>query len=737
MRCPRLLPAFISLTASVLFSQEQDIATPGSSVADLAEEVRASLVKITQEGRRGTDGLGTGFVISEDGLIATNLHVIGEARRLLIETADGDVEEVTEVHATDSDLDLAILRVKRTDLPVLELGDSDAIRQGDPIIAMGNPEGLAFSVVEGVISAMREIDSIPMIQVAIPIEQGNSGGPILDPTGNVLGLVTLKSLKTDNLGFAMPVNELKKLLRQPNPVPIEQWLTIGVLNPKLWQPVMGARWTQYAGAVEVEMPGDGFGGRSLCLWMDETPGQPFECAVAVKLNDESGAAGLAFCSDGGDRHYGFYPSGGKLRLTRFEGADVYSWTILADVETDAYRNGGWNTLRVRVDEQTIHAFVNGRKIIEQEDAAFRGGRAGLCKFRQTQAVFRSFRLGDDLSEKPIDATIAKRINASLETVLAAPEQRETIVDQLVADAAESRRLMAKRRAALEDEIELLRELEDDVHRQRVRVQLIEELDKPEERISLLRCALLLARHDNPLINIGQYTHVFQSIVEELADDPSFRGGSTEQAVKRLNRYLFEEHGYHGSRHDYYDRSNSYINEVLDDREGLPITLSVLFLELADRLRVANVRGIPLPGHFMVGYRESEGADLTLVDVFDRGRLLSPTQAAAELTVDGYLPDNAYEPATKRAIIRRMINNLLSIALDEENPASGSLPYLDLALAIDPDSAAERITRARLRERVGDKSGAQTDVLWLIDHLPEEAPPEAEQRLHEWLQILRP
>lgn len=728
---PHLLFGLWMIGASPLVA-----AKPSGSVADLAEAIRPSLVKITQEGRRGTDGLGTGFVVSDDGLIATNLHVIGEARRLLVETEDGQTHDVVEVHATDNHLDLALLRIASHDLPPLKLGDSDQIRQGDPIIAMGNPEGLAFSVVEGVISATREIESVPMLQIAVPIEQGNSGGPVLDREGKVLGLVTLKSLKTDNLGFAMPVNELKKLLEKPNPVPMDRWLTIGVLNPKVWRPIMGARWTQHAGVVEVAMPGAGFGGRSLCLWMADEPREIFETAVSVKLDDESGAAGLAFCSDGADRHYGFYPSGGKLRLTRFEGADVYSWTILADVETDAYNPGAWNTLRVRVEGPIIHAYVNGRKIIEQEDPGFRDGRVGLCKFRQTEAEFRGFRLGDDLSEKPIDAEIASRINESIDDILLSPEQKSRALDSLSQDSTTSRRLLAQRRAALESEMALLRQLEDEVHRRQVRGQLVAELAKPEAQVSLLRCALLLARHDNPLINIAQYTRLFTHMVDDLKDDPNVKKG-TEAAVTRINEYLFEENGYHGSRSNYYDRSNSYINEVLDDREGLPITLSVLYLELARRLRIDDVHGIPLPGQFMVGYFASPESDITLVDVFERGQILTPSEAAAQLTLDGYLPDEAFEPAAPRSILRRMINNVLSVAIDEDPSAENILPYLDLVLAIDPDSAAERIHRARLREQSGDKTAAQEDVLWLIEHLPDEAPPQAQERLHEWLQLLRP
>jgi serine protease Do len=102
-------------------------------------------------------------------------------------------------------------------------------------------------------------------------------------------------------------------------------------------------------------------------------------------------------------------------------------------------------------------------------------------------------------------------------------------------------------------------------------EILAELAKPEPEINLLRCALLLARHDNPEIDVASYVSAFKSMVADLKDDPEIKKG-TIPAVKRLNRYFFEENGFHGSRHDYGSRSNSYINEVIDDREGLPITL---------------------------------------------------------------------------------------------------------------------------------------------------------------------
>ncbi len=712
------------------------IAAPMKSVEAIAAEVKPAVVKVMQVGRDGVDGLGAGFVVSEDGLIATNLHVIGEARRLEVEMADGAKHEVVEVTATDAHWDLALLRVAKKGLKALPLADSDATKQGQPIVAMGNPEGLAFSVVDGVVSEFPDlINDIPMIRLAVPIEQGNSGGPLLDRQGRVLGILTLKSAKTDNLGFAMPVNELKRLIEKPNPVPMARWLTIGVLNPKLWQPLLGARWTQHAGIIKAATPGSGFGGRSLCLWTPEKPAESFEVAVNVKLEDESGAAGLVFCSDGGDAHYGFYPSAGKLRLTRFEGPDVYSWTILADVATEAYRSGDWNHLRVRVEPERLTCWVNGQRVLVQDDTGLRGGRVGLCKFRNTVAEFRGFRLGTDLAEQPVSEELAQRIESALNLLKSSSGRSPETMKDLLDQPAASRRILVERRLQLEKEAAALRELEKELHRRAVTRDLVTELTQPEDKIDLIRATLLLARHDNEEIDVGQYLQSFQRMVEDLKKDPAIAKG-TLSAVKRLNRYLFEENGFHGSRHDYGSKSNSYMNELLDDREGLPITLSVLYMELAARLKISGVYGVPLPGKFMIGYKEEPEGELQLLDVFDRGRELSVEEAALELTDSGEFTEEALQPATKRAVILRMLNNLLSSTLDDNSAVSETMPYLNLALELNPDSAVERITRARMNERIGQREAAAADVRWLTENFPSNGPEEILGQLQQWLESLQ-
>ncbi|MFM8891093.1 MAG: S1C family serine protease, partial [Planctomycetia bacterium] len=266
------------------------------SVEELARDVKPSVVTIRFTGRRrGDEGLGTGFVVG-DGLVATNLHVIGEARPISVELADGTRHDVTAVHASDRAADLAIVRIGARGLVPLPLGDADGIAAGQEVVAIGNPHGLKQSVVAGRVSALRQMEGIEMLQLALPVEPGNSGGPLLDTHGRVHGIVSMKSLVTPNLGFAVAVGRLKQLLERPNPVTMDRWLTIGGLDAAEWTTVGGARWRQRAGRIAVTGSGEGFGGRSLCLAVTPPPGDPFEVGVWVTLDDAAGAAGLVFAA---------------------------------------------------------------------------------------------------------------------------------------------------------------------------------------------------------------------------------------------------------------------------------------------------------------------------------------------------------------------------------------------------------------------------------------------------------
>src|SRR5262249_18479977 len=160
------------------------------TVEELAASARKSIVVVVFAGRDGKpQGLGTGFVVSKDGLIATNLHVIGEARPVTVQLADGTRHAVTAVHAADRSLDLAVLKIAAQGLTPLMPGDSDQLKAGQAVVALGHPRGFKFSVVSGVVSGRPKVEGRNMIQLAIPIETGNSGGPLLDLQGRVQGIV--------------------------------------------------------------------------------------------------------------------------------------------------------------------------------------------------------------------------------------------------------------------------------------------------------------------------------------------------------------------------------------------------------------------------------------------------------------------------------------------------------------------------------------------------------------------
>jgi serine protease Do len=691
---------------------------PAVSLEELTARVQKSVVVITSSGRDGRrEGVGTGFIVSADGLVATNFHVIGQGRDVRVQLADGRHADVTEIHASDRALDLAVLRIDAKDLPVLELGNSDELKQGQSVIALGNPQGLTNSVVSGVVSGMREMDGRPMIQLAIPIEPGNSGGPLVDMQGRVQGVMTMKSLLTPNLGFALAARLLKPLLEKPNPIPMSRWLTIGALDPREWQPLFGATWRQRAGRISVEDPGDSFGGRSLCLSQQQVPDRPFEIAVTVHLDQEAGAAGLAFCSDGEHRHYGFYPSNGHLRLTRFDGPDVTRWNILYDQPSRHYAPGGWNTLRVRLEPGKILCYVNDEPVVEMADSGLASGQAGLVKFRDTKAQFKNFRMGVEVPRATVPQAVARQIERLVEDLPATGPLDSRLVSVLSHDSANTAAVLRRRATALDNQARQLRNLAEAAHERHVIDELVDALAGEEDQIDLFRAGLLVARLDNEEVDVAAYRQELEQMAGELKSKLPDDADDTVR-LDALRKYLFEENGFHGSRGDFYNRANSYLNEVLDDREGLPITLAIVYMELARRIGL-NVVGVGLPGHFVVAYVPAEG-QRQLIDVFDgavkvsRDEAETRVQNATQRDLTAEQIDKLFEPVTKRAIISRMLTNLLGVAGSDAVVNR----YLNALLAIEPDNGPYHFVRAVVRYRLDDREASRDDVDWLLEHHPD-------------------
>ncbi len=244
---------------------------------------------------------------------------------------------------------------------------------------------------------------------------------------------------------------------------------------------------------------------------------------------------------------------------------------------------------------------------------------------------------------------------------------------------------------------------------------------PDEQIDLLRAALLVALLDNPEVDVEAYVQQVDRLAAGIQGQlPPQADAATK--FRTLNDVLFQQMGFHGSRTDYYSRHNSYLNEVLDDREGLPITLSIVYLEVAARLGL-EVVGVGLPGHFVVRYEPPDGPG-QLVDVFDGGKLLS-RQDAAEL-VRGFtgqpLRDEHLRASSKRSIVLRMLQNLKEVARRRQD-AAAMLRYVEAIVTIDPQDGVDRLLRAYLRAAVAQRiEAARDDLRWLEEHMPADVDP---------------
>jgi regulator of sirC expression with transglutaminase-like and TPR domain len=437
----------------------------------------------------------------------------------------------------------------------------------------------------------------------------------------------------------------------------------------------------------------------------------------VKLSDEEGAAGLVFCSDGGDNHYGFYPSNGQLRFSRFEGPDVFSWKVLAEVKSDHYRPGDWNALKVRFEKGRIQCFVNDAIAVESKDDKLSGGKVGLAKFRATEAQFRRFRVGKELGMARADDDAIARVRKFVDELPAGGKLLPGDADRLTADADIGIGLIRERVAALEDQAAQLKKFARSVHLRRVEKELASLFDKKEDdEIDLFHAALLVARLDNEEVDVEGYRQELARMASEISRSLPPQADAAAR-LAALNKYLFDELGFHGSRGEYYHRSNSYVNEVLDDREGIPITLSVIFIELARKIGL-NVVGVGLPGHFVVRHEPARG-ESQLLDVFDRAEIVTREEAEKLVQQAARRPatDADFASTPKRAIIVRMLHNLLALARNARD-AEGMLRYLDAVIAVDSDAAEDRFNRAGVLTYIGRRAEALADTDWLLEHRPE-------------------
>lgn len=185
-------------------------------IGNIFKKQADSIVVVGIVGKRKKDSRsGTGFFVSDDGLIVTNYHLIKKARRIFIKLRDNTAYTRVKVVNLDVPRDIAVLKIDGKGFTPVKLGNSDEASIGQRVVAIGNPLGLESTVSDGLISAIRNGGPGEKIfQISVPLSNGSSGGPLFNLKGEVIGVVTASMQKGQSLNFVVPINTVKSRLRR-------------------------------------------------------------------------------------------------------------------------------------------------------------------------------------------------------------------------------------------------------------------------------------------------------------------------------------------------------------------------------------------------------------------------------------------------------------------------------------------------------------------------------------------
>ncbi|HYM50591.1 MAG TPA: tetratricopeptide repeat protein [Candidatus Limnocylindrales bacterium] len=253
------------------------------------------------------------------------------------------------------------------------------------------------------------------------------------------------------------------------------------------------------------------------------------------------------------------------------------------------------------------------------------------------------------------------------------------------------------------------------------------LTTPEAEMDLAEGALLIAAEEYPQLRIGAYLDQMARMAEELRDAV---GGEIVPArvVERCNAFFFEDQGFKGNADDYYDPRNSYLNEVLDRRLGIPITLSVIYVAVGERAGLP-VKGVGMPGHFMVTYAPRSAEGQMFIDPF-HGKVRTREECAtmlAEMYGEAVpMRPGFLEPSPKRQILARILNNLKGIYMGKGDLAR-ALAASDRIMLANPHATAEWRDRGMIEYRLHRDQAALRDFARYLEVRPE---PEDAARIRQ-------
>jgi len=253
------------------------------------------------------------------------------------------------------------------------------------------------------------------------------------------------------------------------------------------------------------------------------------------------------------------------------------------------------------------------------------------------------------------------------------------------------------------------------------------LSEKEEKIDLARACLLIAQDAYPELDVERYMGEIESLALRLRTRLKNVGG-VEERVIALNEFLYEDLGYWGNTDDYYDPRNSYLNEVIDRKTGIPITLAILYMEIGRRIGLP-LEGVSFPGHFLVRLRLrggvlifdpfSGGAPQSEPELRQRLQRVIPEGVAADVSVAELPLEQFLEPASNRQILARVLRNLKGIYRESDKPER-LLQVLNRMLVVSPDAAAELRDRGFVYQRLECWRPALQDLTDYLQRDPEAA-----------------
>ena len=172
--------------------------------AGIVAHARTAVVVIETD-----QGLGSGFIIKPDGIIVTNNHVVAAATTMAVKLLSGEVYRKVYLLSADPIDDLAFLKIEAVDLPTIPLGNSNSVQLGDGVLLIGAPQGLEQTVSNGLISGIRLDNGVRVLQTSAAASPGSSGGPLLNRSGEAVGVMSFKVVNGENLNFTIPINYVR------------------------------------------------------------------------------------------------------------------------------------------------------------------------------------------------------------------------------------------------------------------------------------------------------------------------------------------------------------------------------------------------------------------------------------------------------------------------------------------------------------------------------------------------